>query len=441
MPTYKTLPDGRCQLTHENKDLGLGRTRKIFARKKDAKEYIELREKNAKRILMGHKARRLFGETLADYLAELEHTLKPTNPTQYNHILSLVKNLRHPVLCAKTRTWIRLEELPLEKWNDGEYDIIDGLNIWTADQKKILKRAYINKQHYQQRNKGGTKTWYKQPDPFDPEHTRPQIRTEINDKHLIQQLNQTKGRGTVASDTLRIRQALVSRVLSWAYKSRQTEQNQSTLIKRETPGARRDITICSWDQFKTYLYHLPTGADLATYAALFIGWRKSNLLGLTWSRVIFPVYDQHNTLIQPGCAWVDSGYNTQAAQRTKNKEKLIHPMTIFTEQILRVAWDQRNGDLVFHKNGKPIGDIRKSQETAKQKAGIQGNLPPWHGWRHHFSTSLGLSGASTIEMMAAGGWKQSNMPGHYTHIHEIEQAAQLIPLLEKMQRNIMGEKT
>lgn len=435
MANIRKLPNGRYQLDYQDKRLGIPRTKSTFDTKQEAQEYKKLLETNGKRILVGHKKRRLFGEALADYLVELQATQATQNPEAWARTQVNVRALRHPALCTKTRRWIRLEELPLEKTIDTEIDIADGMKIYTADKKAIIKRSRLHQCQYEQRNTGGKLTWYKQPDP--EEGARPPIREEIKDPALIAELNKTAGRGPVRPDTLRLRQALVSRVLAWAHKERYTDNNMGELIKRESPVGRRAITIVTYAQFFDMLIHLKPGYDIAVLAAAFIGWRKSNILGLTWDRVEFPVY-KDNKLIRPGFAYVAAGHNDDAAQRTKNKNKLIHPMTEFTEQIFRAAWDQRSGPLVFHCEGKQIGDIRKNYATAKRRAGITGPIPPWHGWRHHFATWLGMSGATPHEMMQAGGWNEVGMTAHYTQHNDIMQAAHLIPTIDRMIANIKG---
>jgi len=425
---------------------GVPRTKRAFSiakngtakqAKQNAKDWERAVLADAQRRLLGGRKRRLFGETLAEYYAAHKVALT-ADDAKHKRFLSNLKALRYPVINAENNSYIRLEELPVEKTHPDEIDIVDGLRCYTDDQKQILKRSRINKELYQLRANTKGVQWYWQPAP--EQGPTPSIRALVKDPALIETLNATPGLGPMAPDTLRVRQALVSTVLHWAYLERKTSHDQSTLIKRETTNGRREAEIVTYAQLLSLLIHMDSYVDLAILAANFIGWRKANILGLDWPHVVFPVY-RDNELMVPGHAWVDAGDNTDPGKRTKKRKKLIHPMTPFTEQIFRLAWEQRKGDLVFHDgHGKKIGDIRKSFYTAKKVAGITGALTPWHGWRHNFNTRLGRARATPHEMMGLAGWSQIAMTEHYMHDQTVAQAHAYSHVLESMINQFKGEK-
>jgi len=419
----------RYQADVSDRSRGIERVKRTFSTKKEAQQWEAAVRANAQHVLLGGKRRCLFGETLTEYIEFLESL--PDKENQVDGMLSLVKNLRQPAFCTKQKKWFRLELLPLEKTHDSEIDVVDGLRIWTDDQKKILRRSRLFNELYQLRLFNGIKTWFHQPAPDSEE--LPPTRYVVRDDNLLDALNKVKGYGPVAPDTLRIRQALVSRVLSWAFKERKTSSNQGAIVRREQPGGQREMETVHYAQFVDLLFHLPPHIDLAILAITFIGWRKANLLGLEWPRVLMPTYEGDVKATQ-GFAWVDQGYSRKSGERTKNRNRLIHPMSELTEQIFMVAQIFSDGPIVFHRgDGKPIGDIRKSYETAKRKAGIVGKLPPWHGWRHHFATWLGMTpGVNELQMMSLAGWTQRTMPANYLHSQDFAQVAGLSSVLDEM---------
>ncbi len=85
------------------------------------------------------------------------------------------------------------------------------------------------------------------------------------------------------------------------------------------------------------------------------GWRKSEILGLTWDRV-----DLHE-----GIAWLDPG-------ETKNEEgRTLHMKGELLEEMKALHRKRQLGcPYVFHRNGKPIKGFRKAWITACIRVGL-----------------------------------------------------------------------
>lgn len=87
------------------------------------------------------------------------------------------------------------------------------------------------------------------------------------------------------------------------------------------------------------------------------GWRKSEILGLTWDRV-----DMREGIVrlEPG--------------ETKNEDGRDLYMPTVLKDVFRELFRNRRLDCryVFHRNGKPLGDFRGSWKMACEKAGIPG---------------------------------------------------------------------
>ena len=348
--------------------------------------------------MLGREQRRTFGEALIKYI--LEEIPKKSDPAKYK---SNANVLRFPVFDATNNKWILLENLMLDDTSNG---IIAGMALWEADSRSITKRSYINSKYYLQINN----TWYMQPHSTDG--SQPQRRREITDQALIKKLNKSKGRGPIKNDTLRIRQAMVKAILTKAYKKwRWTSSNLSDFVETLPPGESREVYLTT-EQLRDLIIHLPTGLDALILAAAWIGRRRSRVINLTWSQIIFPVYElnenNQKTMLQCGLL-VDE------AKNTKNNKPHCIPMSERVEQLLQIQALSKKGELIFHNQGKAWGDFRKSFATAKRKAGIKGDIV-FHSLRHTFASHLIQSGATDREIQELGGWEDSTMVRRYSHL-------------------------
>jgi integrase len=170
---------------------------------------------------------------------------------------------------------------------------------------------------------------------------------------------------------------------------RQAEKAANATINRELSALRRAFNVALADEKILRKPHFPMLAEnnmrtgfigvveyLALHEALpaplshvlefafTYGWRKSEVLGLTWDRVDF----------QAGTVRLDPG-------TTKNREGRVVVLTDSLKVTFRKLWDdtralaERKGvpiPWVFHRGGKPIRDMRGTWEKACTKVGLTG---------------------------------------------------------------------
>lgn len=433
MPVYKIKDAAgvRYLASVQDKRRGIPRVKRTFQTRKEAREWEQAVRDDAHAALMGHERRYVFGQALARYLAEDSPQKKSHRDDVYN-----ANALRMPAWDQTSRRWVRLEQLPLD-------EVPAGLAVWSADQRQILRRAYLGArtgdderavaqlsqkrkravaQLYQQRKRAdGRVAWYWQPHPTAGAEPKPRV--EVTDHALIARLDASPGRGPVSRSTLRVRQILVKRVLYLAWR-RSTKSDMwlasdvSKLIDVEAPSASRKEFLTP-EQVTALVIAAGVHFDDAILAAAWIGWRRGNVVGsksevrdrdiegLTWARVVFPVYDESGAEVQFGYI---------VSSDTKNGEPVAQPMSTRLEQLLRCRWLVRNGPYVFHQgDGRPWGDFRKRWKTAKRRAGVPLNFV-WHGLRHTWTTEMLRNSVHKSHVQRLGGWKDSKMVDIYAHL-------------------------
>ncbi len=116
------------------------------------------------------------------------------------------------------------------------------------------------------------------------------------------------------------------------------------------------------EDFERFVGYLPAGYDDATRFAYVTGWRKGEIVSLAWEQVDHAahevrLYDSKNgegrTITLDADAWalIERRWQARAWRNRKTKQTEVSP-------------------LVFHRNGRPIGDFRKTWAKALEKAGL-----------------------------------------------------------------------
>ena len=437
---------GTWQVNYQNSRAGVPRTRRNFATKKEAEEFERELKAGAHQRLLGKRERYLFGEALTKYLAG-ESCQKRTHGDD----LSNAGALRQPFWSSEHRDWRWLEEAPL---NDEREGIVALMHDWLTDQRQVERRRYIDDELFHLRNEPAGLAWYQ----LDVSEGKPQPRRRVTDKALLARLNATKartviaidhetgerisseeqvgaGRGPFSDSTLRVRIALVRRVLRIAWRTwRWCDANLADLIDNIATTDAVEFPY-DYDLLRRLIIAAPPGFDDAILAASLCGWRRSPLLGrnghrnrraiegLTWSRVEFPVYSDGH-LIRPGRIWYESN-------ASKNRREHSYPMGADLEALLRLRWHARNGALVFHRgNGKGWNQFDGLWQSVKAKAGAPTDMR-WHDLRHCWAGMMVVeAGATDRELQQLGNWKDSRMPGRYANIN----TRQLLDVVEKRRR-------
>jgi len=155
------------------------------------------------------------------------------------------------------------------------------------------------------------------------------------------------------------------------------------------------------EDFEAFVQHLPADyADTARFAYA-TGWRKGEIVALTWEQIDHTarevrLYDSKNgegrTLALDGDAWAVIERRWQARSYTDRKTKQTHL-----------------SPLVFHRKGRPIGDIRKRWNRALEAAGLPRGSKLFHDLRRSGvrdmiragvpqSVAMSISGHRTVSM-------------------------------------------
>ncbi len=110
---------------------------------------------------------------------------------------------------------------------------------------------------------------------------------------------------------------------------------------------------------------------------------------------------------------------------TKNDDGRVFPFTqelrgLLVQQKEETEKLQRQKDMlipwVFHREGKPIGDFRKSWETACKKAGVPGRIP--HDFRRTAVRNLVRAGIPERVAMQMTGHKTRSVFERYNIVSE-----------------------
>ena len=106
--------------------------------------------------------------------------------------------------------------------------------------------------------------------------------------------------------------------------------------------------------------NLPEYLETYVTFAYITGWRKSEISSLKWYQINF---DTGRVILNPGTTKNDEG---RVFPFTQELRELLLQQKEHTEKL------QRQKDMlipwVFHREGKKVGDFRKSWETCMQKS-------------------------------------------------------------------------
>ncbi len=420
-PWCKAKTPSGIKVKYDFQDLtwGIKRIRKTFNTVEEAKTYHHILLKNAMSEAKGERETvRYFGEAVIEYLQQIESEKKLSQDSDKTDLNAL----RWPFLYNKQ--FYRLEELPLHEREGG---VIWGLNKYRLDLAAVVKRSYINHNIYHQRKEPDGLVWYEQPSPSD--NSKPCCRERVTCQKTLDKLNASKGRGAFSVDTVRRRLSVAKTLLHSAWHDwRWLESDISALIKMESSGSGR-IAFLTSQQFTELVNVSDKSFGYLIKGGKSIGWRRSNLIGLTWDRVVWPQtvsHDDGTVFKSPGYLFIpklnrnntDPADLTQRRTRTKNKDSLETVMSPEIEALLLELWNHchQNSNIVFHDGtGKYWGDFRKRWATAKKRAGIAEEFR-WHDLRHTWATDRINDGVPEHIIMEEQGWKDPNMVRRYAHI-------------------------
>jgi len=169
--------------------------------------------------------------------------------------------------------------------------------------------------------------------------------------------------------------------------------------------------------FESVRYHLLDYLKPFVTFSYITGWRKSEVRNLEWTQVDFEN------------EWVYLEVGT-----TKNKDARKFPFTDELREVLKQQWENREAlkkrgiicPCVFHRNGKKVGDFRKSWNEACKKAGLAGRIP--HDFRRTAVRNLVRAGVPDTVAMRLTGHKTRSVFDRYdiTSEEDLRQAANLL---------------
>lgn len=179
------------------------------------------------------------------------------------------------------------------------------------------------------------------------------------------------------------------------------------------------------DQFEAVRRHLPEYVKPVVTFAYITGWRmKSEILALGWRQVDFKT---GTVRLEPGT--------------TKNGDGRTFIMTpelrtcLDAQRAHTDALQRRTGQIipwVFHRNGRPVGEFRKTWKTACRKGGVPGRIP--HDFRRTAVRNLERAGIPRSVAMKMVGHRTESIYRRYAIVDE----GMLREAAEKLARAELG---
>jgi integrase len=161
--------------------------------------------------------------------------------------------------------------------------------------------------------------------------------------------------------------------------------------------------------FEAIVGHLPAYLKDACRFAYACGWRRGEVATLGWGDVDRP----HRRI-------------TLKRANSKTGEPRVLPLTGDLAALIERRWAARQyedadgtpriADLVFHRDGAPLGDFRKAWATACDKAGVPGLL--FHDLRRSAVRNMEKAGVSQSVAMKITGHKTASVYRRYRIVDE-----------------------
>jgi integrase len=155
---------------------------------------------------------------------------------------------------------------------------------------------------------------------------------------------------------------------------------------------------------------------IVTFAYTY-GWRKGEILGLTWDRVDFVA----------GTVRLDPGSTKNREGRTVVLTEELRSLLVDQWEAARAIVSRRQFDptprevaeaipWVFHRKGQPIRDFRHAWTTACKRAGLVGRIP--HDFRRTAIRNMVRAGISERVAMTISGHKTRSVFDRYDIVSE-----------------------
>ncbi len=154
------------------------------------------------------------------------------------------------------------------------------------------------------------------------------------------------------------------------------------------------------------LLELPEYIRPVVNFARLTGWRKDEILGLTWEHI----------------EWEGKVIRLDVDE-TKGRAARAFPFKLAPalETLLSEQWAARKGPYVFHRDGVALQSFYKAWDSACKRAGLDGRI--FHDLRRTAARDLRRAGVDEGTIMKLCGWKTRAMFDRYNIIDEADLAA------------------
>ena len=167
------------------------------------------------------------------------------------------------------------------------------------------------------------------------------------------------------------------------------------------------------EEYLAFLQALPEHLRGVLTFAYRTGWRRAEILGLTWD-----------------CVDLEEKTVKLKAGTTKNKEARTVPLDDELLRLLKIQRLRRQGcEYVFHRNGRPLSNFRAAWNKALSVAGIEGGYDTkkgktLHDFRRTAVRNLTRSGTQESVAMKISGHKTRGVFDRYNIVsdRDVEQA-------------------
>lgn len=222
--------------------------------------------------------------------------------------------------------------------------------------------------------------------------------------------------------TINIELALLKRLLRLAYEQGKLLRVPTIKMLKEAPPRKGFLGEI---EFLAVQAHLPEHLRAPAQFAYVTGWRKREVLDLTWAQVD----------LQRGVVRLEPGTTKNREGRTLVLPEPLRELLLQRWlEVRRIATRQEIAEhlpWVFLRNGRRIGDFRKAWETACKEAKVPGRL--FHDLRRSGVRNMVRAGIPERVCMAISGHKTRSVFDRYNIVAEAD--------LQEAARKLAGKVT
>jgi integrase len=181
-------------------------------------------------------------------------------------------------------------------------------------------------------------------------------------------------------------------------------------------------------EFRSVLSHLPDHLRPIAEFAYLTGWRKQEILTLQWRQIDL----QAGTIrLEPGSTKNDEG-RTFPFHCLPPLKDLVEALRAKTDAFQQAS--EKIVPWVFHRNGRPIKDYRRSWQKACEEAQVPGRIP--HDFRRTAVRNLERAGVPRSVAMKLTGHKTEAVYRRYAIVSESDLAEGVSKLAALHQANL-----